>query len=278
MVGAGVFGVSSALAAKKRHAEKSVTLIQWKPTLEPASYDTAKIVRRVYNVKAYEELASQAMTKWEETEYDDVYHNSGWLVFHQSRPKSVTQGSRELKKEEAREIHGGILANTRLSDIEVILEDKATAWAEASKAVEKSIKTAETLGVQVFEAIVESLLWEGKTCVGVKMGNGGSLKGTVVLAMGCWTPNFLTSQSIPGDLGESLMAGVSVLGVKLSDEQYQRYKGMPVLAVRDEGTDISQTLFACHLLIIQGKSCLQMRIKSSKSTTRDLSGLMMKTS
>jgi glycine/D-amino acid oxidase-like deaminating enzyme len=66
VVGVGVIGISTVLAAKQRHPEYIIYLINVAPlSVKPASEDTGRIIHDVYNDKAYAALAAKAMELWQ---------------------------------------------------------------------------------------------------------------------------------------------------------------------------------------------------------------------
>lgn len=79
VVGGGVFGLSTALEAKRANPKATITLISEKrPLVVPASSDLNEIVRYVYSVKLYAELAKEAWSYWlNDKLYSTYFHQCG---------------------------------------------------------------------------------------------------------------------------------------------------------------------------------------------------------
>jgi glycine/D-amino acid oxidase-like deaminating enzyme len=100
-----------------------------------------------------------------------------------------------------------------------------------------SVETAIAEGVTYVSGEAIALLWNNSTCIGVRLEDGGEIAAeSTVVATGCWTLGFLgrcnVSHGIPSNV-----AGVTVVGIHLSKEQYEIYKDMPVLAVPGRGRE-----------------------------------------
>lgn len=242
IVGAGVMGVSTALAAKRHHPEYKIYLINDPlPSVQPASEDTGKIVRDAYKNKAYAGLAAEAMALWQaDPVYRDYWHQTGWIVLYPSaNGQTITGGGQSMSKERFLKT----FPETKLDNIYSISEDPKQAWVEASKALEVTVnlarspevilkngKSVKSAGVILKNGKVVNLLWNDSVCVGVVLDDGSEIKASsVLLAMGHETPFFLKQCELPCEEGQRV--GVSVLGVQLNDRQYERYKAMPILVV-----------------------------------------------
>ncbi len=260
VVGAGVMGVSTALAAKRRHPEYTIYLINDALTsIKPASEDTGKIIRDAYNDKVYAELAAEAMAMWQaEPAYRDYWHQTGWIVLHLAADEqSIASGPHPISKARFLEI----FPETKLDNILSISEDTKPAWVEASKALEAAVNLArspETIlkngkpvkspGVILKNSRVVNLLWNDLSCAGVVLDDGSEIMASsVLLAMGHETPYFLKICKLPCEEGQRV--GVSVLGVQLNDQQYERYKTMPVLVVPGIGELMCLSLVQSSWLI-----------------------------
>ena len=77
IVGAGEFGATTALAALKSGRYFPVTVIDRSsvlPAPDAASCDINKVIRFDYGSPFYAELAREALRKWNEPEWADIYH------------------------------------------------------------------------------------------------------------------------------------------------------------------------------------------------------------
>ncbi|KAI9738146.1 MAG: hypothetical protein M1818_005575 [Claussenomyces sp. TS43310] len=230
IVGAGVMGTSAALAIKKKYPQCTVYLVDDQQTsIEPASRDTGKIVRTAYLADAYVKLAGEAMAMWKaDSLYKDHWHQSGWFVVERSvdGKMDVTSGPQEMTRERFSEI----FPNARMDQIAHLTFDASTAWVEASRALEATIKSTASMGVIARDGRVTELVWNGATCTGVLLSDGTEISGdSVLLAAGYGSMSLLNTTS------HDQTVGVSLLGVQLDDQQYAKYENMPIVAVNGLG-------------------------------------------
>ena len=228
VVGAGVFGLSTVRAWKQKYPTATIFLINRSSSLDPASLDTAKIVRTAYAVPEYVDLASEARTIWQTDKLLSKYwHKSGWVVVNSHKPIGITGGTPL-----ARERFSQIFSDGRLSTQDLLTEDLEIGWVEATAALKEALSNAISDGITYVQDEAVSLLWEEDVCLGVQLKGGKTISASsIVLAMGYQTPIFLRQCRVDFDQRTCQSAGVSVLGIKLNDEQYERYKDMPILAV-----------------------------------------------
>ncbi|RDW63595.1 hypothetical protein BP6252_11140 [Coleophoma cylindrospora] len=247
VVGAGVFGVSSALAWRRRYPDASVTLIDPKPLndknpegnwIVPTSEDTGKIIRTAYVSSSYTELAKEAIGMWEvEEPYLKYWRKSGWVV-----PEKIEAGSLNKGTDMSRERFFELFPNALLEDDEILKEDKSPGWVEASAALAATIQTAIREGVNYVPGEAAGLLWNVGTCIGVKLGDGTEFRADfVVLAMGCWTKDFLQQSGVTSHGVNCEVAGITVLGIQLNEREYEQYKDMPMIAIPEKGEILPPT-------------------------------------
>jgi glycine/D-amino acid oxidase-like deaminating enzyme len=234
--GAGVMGISAALALKGRHPDHAIYLINdGQQSIEPASEDICKVLRDKYKDKEYAKLAAEAIELFS----SDYVHQSGWITLHPSAEEQSIPAGLPISKEVFLDKFPG----ARLNNINKISEDTNVAWIEASKALQARLDLAKTCGVILIEGQVVDLLWEDLTCVGVKLGSGAEiLASSVLLTMGHETASFLEQCKLP-DMGGD-RAGISLLGIQLSDDQYNMYQSMPILRM----SGIGKFAFSCMLI------------------------------
>jgi glycine/D-amino acid oxidase-like deaminating enzyme len=228
--GAGVMGVSAALAAKKNHPDYKIYLIiDSQQSIEPASEDSCKVLRAQYKEEAYAKLAAKAISLFP----SDHVHPSGWITLHPSAEEQSIPAGLQMSKEDFLDRFPG----ARLDNIHKISQDLNVSWIEASKARQVALDLAKISGVILIEGQVADLLWDspdGLTCVGVKLRSGQEIHASsVLLAMGHETAAFLEQCKLP-DMGGK-RAGISLLSIQLSDDQYKKYRRMPILRVSGIG-------------------------------------------
>ena len=101
----------------------------------------------------------------------------------------------------------------------------SSGWANAAEGIRQLGHKVKALGGKIIgDMHVQGLTTKDGKVVGVKLANGEDyLADTVVIATGSWTPSVF-----PAEVGDRLMAtGQSVATVKLSEEEYARYQGVP---------------------------------------------------
>lgn len=81
IVGAGVFGLSTALELKNRGYTKVTVLDRFIPPVpDGSSVDISRIIRTDYTDLLYGRLASEAYALWKTT-YRDHFHESGFVMY-----------------------------------------------------------------------------------------------------------------------------------------------------------------------------------------------------
>ncbi|KAI1506025.1 FAD dependent oxidoreductase [Biscogniauxia marginata] len=216
IVGAGVFGVSTALHLKARHPHADVTLVDRHPSgagdtpRVAASWDWNKVVRADYIDRTHCGLALDAQDAWRaDPLWAPFYRESGvyWISYRRGgdgagsatfaqtvvgnfRALGRKVATREgedglglyvLPAEEARGRYGGLFAEADYSGIENVLVNTTSGWADAKGALARGIERAVELGVRYVGAVVEGLEFEGegeggKKCVGVRTDKGEVLR------------------------------------------------------------------------------------------------------
>ena len=250
ILGAGVFGVSTAYHLIRKYPTASITLIDRDAheatTRVAASWDWNKVVRADYDDLVYCQLALEAQDIFKSDElWKPFFHETG--IFWTCRSEyagAVIANYETLKRkadlravgvEEARGLYGGLFEDADYGGVKEVLVNRTSGWAAAGDCLGAVTRECLRLGVRYVVGEVETLVFERGDCVGVRMGDGRVVKaGRVVVCTGAYTSKLLeVSAQRTGvrDLpaGERIMAGGITTGmVKLDDESYQRFKDMPV--------------------------------------------------
>ena len=196
IVGAGVFGVSTALHLAAQHPESRITLVD-RDGLDPdadartprvaASWDWNKVVRADYADVKYCALALEARDVWRGTEsspsssspsfYDifpPFYRESGiYWISPSTRGfvRTVLDNYRRLGREreiedgvvrlvpidEARQLYAGAFADANYAGVDKVLVNEGSGWADARAALRRGVEKARELGVELITAEVEAL-------------------------------------------------------------------------------------------------------------------------
>ena len=246
IVGAGVFGASTALHLIRKYPSAAVTLIdRIVPCQAGASWDWSKVVRADYTNVLYMKMALEAMELWKsEPMYNQFYHESGlvWIDNH-GFPRRVIDNHKHLKTgekvrmatpEEVRKLYGGIFEDAKFDGMPEILINESSGWVEASKALEMVIDAARSAGVKLVETDIASLEFDGEgSCVGVRSTSGQTFSaGNVILATGAGTAK-LIADSAPNredlQVGERFTAAAIFTGtVKVDPERAEVFRTAPV--------------------------------------------------
>lgn len=264
IVGAGIFGVSTAyhLAQRHHHDPSKITFLDRAPAPSPlaASTDINKIVRADYSRPLYMDLAYEAMDAWANLPFfkeADVYHKTGWVMmdekgsdlaerirrnFRASGREDVTF---DMTEAEVRGSWGGVLSQMDCTGWGSYYANPSAGWADAARAVEIMANEAIKLGVR-YEVGEASRIIPGKDGVGVegvetKDGKVYRAK-KVLLATGAWTSRLMSSLEDELDMPDEerietqiTAAGVCVAHFQLSPEEAEVYGRLPVLICGAKG-------------------------------------------
>lgn len=271
IVGAGVFGVSTAyhLSKSPKHSSSKIILLDRAPapSSHAASTDVNKIVRADYSSPFYMDLAYEAIdafSTWPEFQPEDgtIYNRTGWAMMDEKGSdiaKRVRENFRvsgkedltyDLTEEEMRTKWGGLLGGMDVEGYDTAYGSPSAGWVDASRAVEVMVKEAVGRGVRYeIGEVEELLLWDekgndGKGGVhGVKLGDGRVIHGRkVLLAMGAWTSQLMTKVEDKLEVEEEqrierqiCAAAVCCAHFRFSPEEADVYRQLPVLVFGSEG-------------------------------------------
>jgi glycine/D-amino acid oxidase-like deaminating enzyme len=206
IVGAGIFGLSGALALRQRNYE--VTVVDPGPVPHPvaASNDISKMVRMDYGAdRLYSLLAAEAIEgwrQWNDRWGREVYHEDGFLLLSSH---SLDQGGFERDSYETLTGEGWALQRLEPGSIarrfpgwnaehyvDGYLNPRA-GWAEAAAATSYLAGDAAASGVTIRTGFTAaSVLRDGGRAVGVSDAGGAEVRADqVVVAAGVWTPVLL---------------------------------------------------------------------------------------
>lgn len=241
VVGAGVFGASTALHLARDDSNAEIHLFSLPPNhAQPASMDFNKVVRAEYSSDLYRGLAGEAMTAWEQEDFKQFYHKSGWVMIHGNDNSSLPRPPPEVKRmteEQFRQGFDAVYEGCELGGGEDITCNEDIAWVEATEALENTIRLACETGVIHRTEEVFELCFNDESCDGVRLKNGECLHGyTVILAMGPWTGPFLGRHPrlhIPDGL--FVNAGISTATITLDEDEARQYGRMPILVRPAQG-------------------------------------------
>lgn len=261
IVGAGIFGISTAyhLAKRSSHPASITVLDRYPaPSQDAASTDINKIIRADYSSSLYMELAVEAIEVWKNDPLfkdSGVYHQTGWIMMDEKDSDLAGHiganfrdifGSNPLQpmsENEVRSNWGGVLRDTDLSPFGSFFLNPLAGWADAGRALTIMATEVIRMGVryQVDEA-TRLVLGEGGI-KGVQTQSGDMYSANkVLLCTGAWTSQLMSSMEIELRLLESdrvesqaTAAGVCVAHFQLSDTERKLYEQLPVYVYGEQG-------------------------------------------
>ncbi|KAF9870563.1 fructosyl amino acid [Colletotrichum karsti] len=236
IVGAGVFGLSTALELKKR-GYRHITVIDrfLPPVPDGSSVDISRIIRVDYADPVYGQMARESYEGWN-TQYSDHYHESGFVMLADRKGNSYLDGAKEvaaksglklINYDDAKDIQKEYpSAKADFSGLQACINPKG-GWADAKGAIAQMASECSQLGVHFIagaRGTVTSLKMEQGRVVGVNVVEGPPVLGEqVILATGAWT-----NRLIPITHASSA-SGQPVGFIQLTEEEAERLKDMPVM-------------------------------------------------
>ncbi|KAF4550433.1 FAD dependent oxidoreductase-like protein 4 [Elsinoe fawcettii] len=251
ILGAGVFGVSTALSLKRKYPSASVTLVDRDAfsadSRVAASWDWNKVVRADYDDIVYCGLAIEAQDIFKSDPlWKPYFHETGiYWVCRSDYATKVIQNYRDLGRkadlkkvgiEEAKELFGGLFRDADYEGAGEVLVNRTSGWAAAGDCLRAVTEECLRLGVRYEVRDVRSVAVDGQgRCYGLVTKEGETLKADkVVLSTGAFTPKLLEwSAAATGreelSSGTRILAGGITTGMtKLDGKTLETYKDMPV--------------------------------------------------
>ena len=236
IVGAGVFGLATALELKKRGYRDVVVLDRFlPPVVDGSSVDISRIIRFDYADPIYSRMAREALVEWNH-EWKGSYYNSGFAMFANQSGNTYLDKTIEIHRasgtnldqyQDAKDIrskHQKIPA--RLEGLQAVYNPNA-GWADAESSIRRLSIKCTLAGVSFItgsRGTVQSLRYNGGRVVGVNVAQGEPLYASqVVLATGAWT-----NRLVPMTYATS--ASAQPVGfIQLTADEAKELEGMPVM-------------------------------------------------
>ena len=251
IVGAGVFGVSTAYHLITKYPDAIVTLVD-RDAFDAddrvaASWDWNKVMRADYDDLTYCELALEAQDVFKRDPlWKPYFHETGiyWMCGRTYAQACMTNFEKlgrgddisAWSVEEARKLYGGLFANADYRDVEQVLINKRSGWVAAGDCLLAVTREAIRRGVNYLTADVACLEFDRLgNCAGVVSKTGKVTRADhVILCTGAFTPKLLElSAARSGNdklqAGPRILAGGITTGMTtLDDETFTRFAAMPV--------------------------------------------------
>lgn len=236
VVGAGIFGLSTALELKNR-GYKDVTVLDRHspPVPDGSSVDVSRIIRPDYADPLYSRMAVECMAKWE-TDYSQFFYRTGFVLIstgknghpyiEQCKKVLADQGviySEIPNKREFEERYPAIAGN--LGEVTGYV-NHTSGWADAAGAVRAFAERVSDAGVSFIigdRGTVTGFVKSGKKVTGVKVRSGGDIPAErVILATGAWTSRLV-------DMENSAHSTAQPVGlIQLTPEEAKSIAHIPV--------------------------------------------------
>jgi glycine/D-amino acid oxidase-like deaminating enzyme len=251
IIGAGVFGVSTAYYLIKKYPTASVTIVDRDAydasSRVAASWDWNKVVRADYDDLVYCRMGLESQDIFlADPLWKPYFHQTGiyWLCRDEYADK-VVENYRKLGRkadlravpvEEARKLYGGIFSDADFDGVKAVLVNKTSGWGAAGDCLRAVTKEAIRLGVKYEVAEVASLLFDSQgRCTGVKTDKGKDITASqTILSTGAYTPKLLeqaamASRNFSLRAGDRIVAaGITTGMVTLPSSERSKYASMPV--------------------------------------------------
>ncbi|CAI6341995.1 unnamed protein product [Periconia digitata] len=253
ILGAGVFGVSTAYTLIQQYPSAKITLVDRDafnaPSRVAASWDWNKVVRADYSDIVYCKLALEAQDVFRSDPlYKPYFHESGiFWVCRDDYAKEVLENYKKLGRkadlkavsvEEAKKLYGGLFEDADYSGgVQNVLINLTSGWANAGDALIAVTKKCVELGVEYIVGDVETLTFDssGAVCTGVKTAKGDVyIADKIILSTGAYTARLLEQSARSSgkkdiSAGGRIVAGGITTGMAtLDEESHKRFKDMPV--------------------------------------------------
>ena len=247
ILGAGVFGASTALHLIRKYPDASIRLVDREPfpCQVAASWDWSKVIRADYTDILYMEKAIEAKQAWKwDPLFKDFYHESGifWISSTNMAP-TIAQNFERLQArddfrvaplEEAIHLHGDVFKDADYSGVSQVLINNSSGWAEAKKALKHVIEAAVNAGVKYSVADVSSLLFDDEgACTGIRSTTGEAFTATkTILCTGAGTAKLIADSAPEREdiqVGDRLVAAAICTGiVELTPDAARNLSKAPV--------------------------------------------------
>jgi sarcosine oxidase/L-pipecolate oxidase len=241
IIGAGVFGLSTALELKLR-GYKNVTVADryLAPVKDGSSVDVSRVIRTDYADELYHRMAREAYKLWKEGIYREDFHETGFVMLAERSGQSYLDSALEVNEaqgvvldnypdaNDARKLYPSIQA--KLDGLRAVHNPNG-GWADAEAAMRRLAGECSKAGVSFVSGpggTVASLRYKSKDgreqVVGVEVASGDHIEADqVILCTGAWT-----NRLVP--LSHATSASGQPVGfITLTEEETARLNGLPVM-------------------------------------------------
>lgn len=271
IVGAGIFGISTAYYLKQKYPNASITVVDRDAydadSRVAASWDWNKVVRADYDDFIYCRIGLEAQDIFEtDPLWQPYFHKTGlyWMC-GRAYSKKVIDNFKKLGRgdaleaipiEEARKMYGGLFEESDYVGVDEVLINKISGWAAAGDCLRAVTKKIIELGVHYVVADIVGLTFDGqRRCTGIQTRSGRKIEADkVILCTGAFTPTLLDWSAVTSGIqdlraGDRILAGGITTGMtQLDDETYKQYADMPVGI---QGYTAKEGIVTCLLAVFE---------------------------
>ena len=245
VVGAGVFGASTALHLRRSYPSAKVQLLDRSPFPNPcaASHDVGKIVRSAYDALPYFKLGREAMRHWQtDPIYAPWYHEQGLLMVDDGgHARGGWENCHRFAPDEEAEMlsvkdvlgRTPLLEKTSFDGVDKMLWTPYSGWVEAEPALRSAIQAGIDIGVEYIVAAISKLTFDHSgACSGAETADGRTFSAhKTILCTGAYTAKLL-ADSAPhrpeiqanGKVGA---AGAITCTIKIPSDQRSKFRSTP---------------------------------------------------
>ncbi|KAJ4141698.1 hypothetical protein NW768_000914 [Fusarium equiseti] len=258
IVGAGVFGLSTALELSKR-GYKNITVLDryLPPVIDGSSVDISRVIRVEYADPFYGKMAREALDGWN-GQYAEHFHQSGFVMFseksgndfaEQSKTANEELGDEVLEEyEDARDIKKQFPAVQAKLDGLKAYYNKTGGWADAEGGIRQLAMVCSLAGISFVtgpRGRVVSLRYSGRKVTGVNVAEGEPIEAAqVILSTGAWSNHLLPISHASSGSGQP------VGFVRLTPQEAEKLADMPVMINLSTGVFIFPPTPKTHILKI----------------------------
>lgn len=241
IIGAGVFGLSTALELKLRGYEKVTVADRYPPPVKDgSSVDVSRVIRTDYADELYHRMAREAYELWKEGIFREDFHETGFVMLAERSGQSYLDKALEVNEaqgvvldnypdaNDVRQLYPSIQA--KLDGLRAVHNPNG-GWADAEGAIRRLAGECRNAGVSFVSGpggTVTSLKYnsEGQReqVAGVEVASGDHIEANqVLLCTGAWT-----NRLVP--LSHATSASGQPVGfIRLTEEETTRLDRVPVM-------------------------------------------------
>lgn len=236
IVGAGVFGLSTALELARRGYTNITVIDRFAPPVpDGSSVDISRIIRIDYADPLYAKMAREAYRGWN-AEYKDFFDPSGYAILSEAPGHPYIEKSKQIIYQAGGKVDEFNNINTLKTVRPAVQASFASAhgyhnpiggWANAEGAIQRLAAECSAAGVSFItgpRGTVHSLRMSGSRVSGVNITDGSHISAShVILSTGAWSPRLL-------DLSHVASASGQPVGfIQLTPEEAKAMQDIPVI-------------------------------------------------